>query len=69
MSLLANIIVDEWKMQRNQGAYERPMVYPEGSIVDGIPIISDTWLNKQAEEKEREELMKWDETVGSNDII
>lgn len=66
MSNIANIQLYEWQKERNQGAYERPMVYPEGSIIDGIPIISDVWLNRQAEEREREEM---NETLTADNIF
>lgn len=60
MSHIVNTIQDEFRMERNKGAYE--ITIPHDTIY------TDTYLKRQAEQKEREELEKWDETEGDNDI-
>lgn len=64
MSHPSNTLIAEYKQDRAQGAYNRTITYPEGSVIDGIPIISDTYLEKLEEQKEIEKLKTWDETEG-----
>lgn len=65
MSHPVNQDIAEFRRENSQGAFDREIQYPEGSVIDGIPLISETWLEKKEEERERAELNNEDL---SNDI-
>lgn len=70
MSHPVNQDIAEFRRENSQGAFDREIQYPEGSVIDGIPLISETWLDKQEEAKEREDLRNWDESkIISEDIF
>lgn len=69
MSHPVNEQIKEFLQEKREGAYKPEIVYPEGSVIDGNPLISEAWLERKEEEREWEKLKIWDETKGIiNDI-
>lgn len=68
MSNIVNEQIKDFFREKREGAYKPKIVYPEGSIIDGVSLISETWLENEAEKKEKEELKNWNEAI-NNDIF